>query len=240
MDPAELARIFANLTQQSLYSIRLVCRELRSASVPNIRLAEISTTCLSMARQQLDMLPDTNNVTLSAELHSVDNTALACLRACAPRIRQLHICAACNVLHCKTHDQAAIKPWRLVNAKSNEKKFAKFKAVLAQATRLTSLGLLCCEDLAAPLLADLSNLQELRVVSRRVFTPKVSELIGALARATGLRTLSLVGVRTPIEWSQLLPALAQLPSLRSLEQVYVGQDGINVALVTALRRNSHV
>lgn len=153
-----LSRVFARLPPACLRFIRLVCRNFRAASLPNIRTARVSTTCLSMARRQLQMLPP--SATVSGELHSADGTALACLRTAAPKICRLHICAACDGKGCQTH--AVLEPKKFAASR----KFVAFTATFAQASRLTSLHLDSCEALAAPLVDACPHLQALVLINR--------------------------------------------------------------------------
>lgn len=226
-----IARIFSSLPQQSLCSVRLVCRAFRTASTSCIQKAVISTTCLRTARRQFEMLPP--SAKLSAELHSVDALELSCLRTFGAQIYKLHICATCDELGCET--QGPIQPQKVAASRT----FAAFTSELARAARLTNLVLdnceaLLCEAVGAPLVANFSRLQELELTGRRMWTyfPQHTQLVTALHGATNLQKLILLGP-THAEWWHLLPALAHLPRLSILGAVVIKNAEI-VTMVTAL------
>lgn len=211
------------LPRQSLKPVRLVCRAFHAACAER---AQISTTCLSEARKQLEHLP--SEVKLSAEFHSMDQTALGCLRASKLRICDLTICAACDVRGCNTQGHAVVQPERFAASPG----FAGFIAEIAQATRLTNLILRSSEILAAPLVNALPQLQSLRIYPkhRQDVLPRQSEMISALRQSADLTLLRLDSLTN---WMPLLPALANLPKLRSVGTVYVTVKHV-VTLLTAL------
>lgn len=219
-----LTKILSYLGLQSLRAARLVCRALRATSLPCIH----SVTLVAQDGQwqrQLRLVSAFSS--LKVQVDRVDAAAVVTDPLCKGKLHTLTINGSWLPTYHEDYD---------VNKDFNKllgaSRWAPFAAGIAEATRLSSLRLSNCSDMADSVLLACPRLEELHLIEDEQveIMPCPGPVVAALRHVTNLTELQYRYV-DGTSWAALLRALACLPKLVRLGRVNIEERDAADALV---------